>query len=220
MLKETGIIIPNEWLVEAKNSLMEIDFKLSLNKPIGNFFYEPWIIKDEYKNTIWERLLMVLPQPIGEARLIKLSPATGYHSHADMDDRYHLNIVGNHSYLIDLVSNKMHFVRPDCKWYDMNAGLTHTAANFGNTDRVQLVVRKLLLKNVLKDPLPVKLNVKEGVSSYRFVFDNTISPWLNLANKNGIVNDFIYCDESVSFNIEKEYLNDLKQVVPNIFEIV
>jgi hypothetical protein len=129
-------------------------------------------------------------------------------------------MMGDRTYLIDLDSNKMHFVRPDCKWYDMNAGIVHTAANFGNTDRVQLVVRKLLLKNVLKDPITVKINVKEGVSSYRFVFDNTISPWLNLANKNGIVNSFVYRDESVSFNIEKEYLNDLTEIVPNIFEIV
>lgn len=220
MLTETGISIPEEWLVEAQKSLMDIDFKLCLNKPTQDFFYDPWIIKDEYKDTIWDKILSVLPNDIGEARLIKLGPACSYHSHADMDDRYHLNIMGKHSYLLDLTNNIMHPIVTDCKWYSMNAGLVHTAANFSNTDRVQLVVRKLLLKNVLKNPVYITIMVKENVNSYRFQFDNTISPWLNIANKNGIVNNFVYKDEYVSFNIERDYLEELQLLLPDIFKIV
>jgi hypothetical protein len=219
MITPTEYKISKELLSRAQTEFLDIDFKLCINQPTGDFFYDPWILKPEFKNTVWEELLKSLPVQVGEARLIKLAPATSYHAHADMDDRYHLNIQSNRSYLIDLDCNIMHPIESDGIWYDMNAGLIHTAANFSNVDRVQLVVRKLLLPNNLVDPVSVKIVVKEGVTSYRYTFDSKISPWLNAANKIGILNNFVYRNEQVSFNIERNRLTELKSVVPDIFEI-
>jgi len=219
MLIPTEFIVPNEWLKEANDHLLDIDHKLSINKPSGDFFYDPWIIKDEFKDTVWERLLSKLPKHIGEARIIKLEPGTTYMAHADMDDRYHLNIKSNQGYLINLTDNQMFLLEPDCIWYNMNAGLLHVAANFGSTDRIQLVVRQLLTKNKLKDPVPIIIRVKNKVVDYRFVFDNSISPWLNQANKKGLVTNFTFTNDIVTMDIERKELINLYHILPNIFEI-
>ena len=51
-------------------------------------------------------------------------------------------------------------------------------------------------------------------------FDNTISPWLNLANKNGTISNFKFDGNEVSFNIDPGSLESLTEIVPNIFEVV
>jgi hypothetical protein len=74
-------------------------FKTPLNEPTGNFFYDPWLIKDKYVGTVWEKLLASLPQPHGEARVIIMEPGSSYMAHSDIDNRWHLNIQGDYSYL-------------------------------------------------------------------------------------------------------------------------
>ena len=54
----------------------------------------------------------------------------------------------------------------------------------------------------------------------RFIFDNTISTWLNNANKAGFINSFVHSSVSIKFNIEKNKLDSLKHILPNEFKII
>jgi len=206
-------------LQEAVNSLPQISFKLSLNHPTEDFFYSPWVIKDEYKGTVWNDVLKSLPEMQGEARLIKLDPGFCYYAHADIDDRWHLSLQAEHSFLVDIQNEKLHKVQVDGKWYYFEATNIHSATNFSNKPRIQLVVRKLLQKNKIIDPICVNLILKEYRHDYRYLFDSTVSPWLNKANKTGYISNFEKKDKSVKFIISEYALSSLKQILPKEFEL-
>jgi hypothetical protein len=169
---------------------------------------------------VWEKIYNSRPLTIGEARIIKLESGKNYISHADIDDRYHLNLTGVNSYLIDLDKGNLHQTVKDGIWYEMNAGIRHSAINFGNRHRYQLVIRKLLNSNVLKNSKNVKMKSSiADLDEARFCFDDQISPWLNWANKVGIINDFSYVNNEVSFNIEESYVAELKDKTSEYFYI-
>lgn len=189
MLRKTEYCVPSELLAETADFHWVDENKNRLNSPTGSFFYDPWVIADMYKGTVWEQILSTLPGPVGEARIMVLKPGTCYHLHADIDDRYHLNISGLNSYLIDFDTQEMHKLVKDGIWYDMNAGRLHSAANFDKTHRVQLVVRKLMHNTIL----PIRIRVSSdgmGFDDARNTFDSILSPWLNNASKRNLVGDF------------------------------
>ena len=221
MLTNTNYIVDTKLLQEACNQLPTGKMKTTINQPTGNFFYDPWIIKDEYKGTVWETLYNSLPVTKGEARVIILDPAHCYQLHADIDDRYHLNILGEACYLMDLVREQMFLLEQDGVWYDMDAGVLHTATNFGRCARIQLVVRQLLKKNKLINPIEIVLSTTiSNTDDARFMFDNALSPWFNLANKNGFISDFAHSPISIKFNIEKDKLESFKNILPTEFKII
>jgi hypothetical protein len=213
MLKKTGYYVDINKLQSQFNSIG----KFSINLPTGDRFYDPWVIKEEFKNTVWEEIISVFKFPIGEARIIVLEKGTCYQRHADIDDRYHLNISGNHSYLCDLHNIKMYELVKDGYWYKMDASLPHTAINAGSLDRAQLVVRELLTNNNLEDP--AKVSIKGSGYNLRYIFDGTFSPWLNQANKKGIINNFSHDEKSATFNVEKGYVNNLQDMLPTGFTL-
>jgi hypothetical protein len=220
MLTPTNYTTDTKLFQEACNQLPKAGMKTTINRPTGDFFYDPWILKDEYKGTVWETLYNSLPVVKGEARIIILDPGQCYQIHADIDDRYHLNILGDNSYLIDLVRDIMHLLAQDGIWYDMDASFLHTATNFGRRARVQLVVRKLLKKNKLKNPVEVSLATNmDNPNHARFLFDNTLSPWFNDANKVGFINNFKQGNVSITFDIEQSKLASLKNILPEEFDI-
>jgi hypothetical protein len=220
MLTPTNYTVDTSLFQEARHHLPKDEMRTTINQPTGNFFYDPWVIKDEYKGTVWETLYNSLPVTKGEARIIILDPKQCYQIHADIDDRYHLNILGDNSYLIDLVRDTMYPLVQDGIWYDMDASFLHTAANFGRKARVQLVVRKLLKKNKLKNPIEVSLATSMDNSNHaRFLFDNTMSSWFNDANKAGFINSFTQGYVSITFNIEQDKLASLKNILPEEFKI-
>lgn len=209
MLKDTGLYI---------NLSESIDFvstqnKNSLNFPTGRFFYDPWIILDEYKGTIIEEILSYFPNDIGEARIIILKPGTNYYSHADIDDRYHLNLKGEQSFLIDLENQIMHPTISDSKIWEMDAGLVHTAANFGSQDRLQLVVRKLLKENKFDNSLKIKICCKNPPYNYRYLYDMHISPYLNRAVKDSKLNNFSNNGYEINFDFHEKFLDELIKVI-------
>jgi hypothetical protein len=221
MLSQTNYKADTSLFQEACHSLPKREMKTTINKPTGDFFYDPWVLKDEYKGTVWETLYNSLPVSKGEARIIILDPGQCYQVHADIDDRYHLNILGDNSYLIDLVRDIMHPLSQDGIWYDMDASFLHTATNFGRKARVQLVVRKLLKKNKLSNPVEVSLATSmENANHARFLFDNTMSPWFNEANKLGFINNFTQGTVSINFNIEQDKLESFKRILPKEFKIL
>jgi hypothetical protein len=221
MLTPTNYTTDIKLFQEACRQLPQSVMKTTINQPTGNFFYDPWILKEEYKGTVWETLYNSLPESKGEARIIILDPAQCYQSHADIDDRYHLNILGEECFLIDLVHKKMHKLEQNGIWYSMDTSCIHSAANFGRSARVQLVIRHLLKTNKLILPIPITITTTLGSLDHaRFVFDNTISPWLNSANKHGLIDDFSYTPERVKFNIEYNKIDSLKQMLPKEFKII
>ena len=192
------------------------NFKTTLNQPTGDFFYDPWEIKPEYKGTVWEKLLKSLPEPHGEARVIVMQPGTTYMAHADIDNRWHLNLQSEQAYLINLVSQDMHLLEKDGYWYYMDAGNIHTASNYGSIPRIQLVVRELLTATEIKELAQVTIKPAMPQYDYRYKFDNIISPWLNTANKDGVIKDFEVDGEVVKFKIP---ITELSLKLPKEFRI-
>jgi len=217
MLTRTNYNISQDIIQEAITQLPEIDFKLALNQPTGNFFYDPWEVKPEYKGTVWEIILDSLKEVKGEARLIALDPGKCYLTHADIDDRWHLSIQSTESFLVGIDNNHMVPLNVDGVWYDMDAGGLHSAVNFSNKVRVQLVVRKLLRKNTLKDPVDVRITLAKPRPDYRYIFDHLVSPWLNRANKFSVITDFDYNDKYVGMKVEKGRVNELTARLEDIF---
>jgi hypothetical protein len=211
-------VLPN--LIQEALQQLPDDFKLAINKPTGRFFYDAWEIKDEFKDSALDNILKTLPEPIGEARLINLLPGQCYQSHSDLDDRYHLNLSGDDCFLIDIDSRSLHELVRDGHWYAMNAGPRHSAANFGQVCRTQLVVRKLLTLNELVNPVKIKLTaVRLDDNDARFFFDQSISVWLNQATKNGLITDFNYTPAAVTFTIERVAIDDFKTILYPEFEM-
>ena len=211
MLTQTPFVAP----------LADIDIfvkpgKHDLTQQTGDFFYDPWELKPEFENTYWENIWKSLPGEKGQARIIVLESPSCYTQHADIDDRYHLNLFGDEDYLIDLGSRLMHKLEKDGTWYEMDAGRLHTAISIGEHFRMQLVVRKLLKRNALEDPVSAIITV--GGTNPRYHFDNKLSPWLNRANKRGIINSFQRDGGTVYFNIEQEYIPELQELIPNEFK--
>ena len=194
--------------------------KQTINQPTGDFFYDPWEIKPEYKGTVWEQLLNDLDEIKGEARVITLTSKSNYVSHCDIDDRFHLNLSGVFCYLIDLDNNKMYPTVKDGIWYSIDTSKLHTAANFGNTHRHQLVVRRLLKHSNIKDPVNVKIvPVIDNTETARFLFDHTISPLLNAANKQGNINNFKLINDCPTFTCEKSFISVLDNATSNALEL-
>lgn len=222
MLQFTGLTV-SDFLISKCIKFTPVDsFKISINEPTGDFFYDSWIIKEEYKNSPWAEIIATLNEPVGEARIIVMKPGTCYASHADIDDRWHLNLTGQKSYLINLDNEKMYQLKKDNNWYIMDTSYRHTATNFGPEDRIQLVVRKLLSKNHLVDPINIKIlpKINDPNEDSRFYFDDVISPWLNKKCKQGVLSNFKTDGVSVSFDIEKIFLDDINHLAKKLGFIV
>jgi hypothetical protein len=209
-------------IINSVPKFLENRKTLTINEPTDTFFYDPWVMKKEYINTPWEELYNSLPvEDKGEARVIQLAGNESYFSHADIDDRYHLNLTGSKSFLIDLDSLIMYPTVNDGIWYEMDASKVHTASNFSNRSRYQLVIRKLLKKGTLINPIHIKLSVVNGVDleDARFVFDNTLSKYLNRVNKMNMLNDFIFKNNIVIFSIDQSCISELLKLIPKEFKI-
>jgi hypothetical protein len=220
MLTKLNYTVPMDLLQEAINSLPSDDFRHTINEPTGDFFYDPWTVKNEFADSIWGELLSSLPMPVGEARIIILKPGTCYQSHADIDDRYHLNLSSHYAYLVDLDSEQMYQLKNNGAWYLMDAGRLHSATNFGVHNRVQLVVRKLLSHNTLTSPVTVKVYCDTlPADRARFLFDESVSPWLNQANKNGLISSFSPTEKGVTLVVESTSIDSLIKILPKEFKL-
>lgn len=211
MLKNTYIYHDVAEIVNILPSLQE--GKNDFTRQTGKFFYDPWEVLPEYKGTSLEELHNKLPRA-GQMRAMVMHEGDCYSEHADIDDRYHLTIDAETSYLIDLDNDKMYPTIVNNTIYLMNGGTIHTAANFGHVPRTELVVRQLLNHNKLKDPVRLNLAVNYDVFDLRYRFDIVFSPWLNRANKNGIIDNFEPVSEKeILVDLEKEYLDEFKGLI-------
>ena len=154
--------------------------RCAINEPTGNILYDPYKIKDEWKGTEFEKLLEELPVEVSEVRLMKLAPGDVYRSHADIDDRVHLNLQSNEQcYLIDLDNQTMYPVVTDNELYIMDGSYLHTAVNFGSSPRIQLVMRIPLKRHHDSTFKSVHIRFIDPPHNLRYLVDQKISPWLN-----------------------------------------
>lgn len=209
MIEKTNYLVSDELYKKSVEHAIESDGKLTINEPLGRFFYDPWTIKEEYRGTIWDEILNTLPGAIGEARLITLQPGSCYYSHADIDDRYHLTLTGRKCFLVDLESDKMHKLDNEGVWYSMDAGLMHSAVNFGDIPRIQLVVRKLLPDISGYPSKKIKIVLNTDIYDARYYFDAEVSYFLNRGCKLGIINSFTANKNIVEFNIHADFVKDI-----------
>lgn len=221
MITALPYFVSNNLLEQANLELPEVESRLVLNLPTGDFFYDPWIIKPEYEGTIWEKLLNSLPVVSGEARIIILNQRECYSNHCDIDDRYHLTISSKCAYLISLDTETMFESTADGIWYEMDAGHRHTAINFGNRLRIQLVIRKLLHRSTRTDLKPISITTTiKDLEDARYEFDNSISSFLNRANKENAIDNFVYRKDSVSLDLAPEYIDTLEKIAGNDFGVI
>ena len=160
-----------------------------LNKPTGDFFYDEWKLEDKWSGTPVQDLLSQLPNH-GEARVIVLSPGQSYCAHADIDDRWHVTLDAEQSYITDLENNKNYKLEVDNAVYVMDSGRIHTASNFGFKPRYQLVIRKLLKRNELQEPTNCTIELVDPPYNVRYLFDKSFSILLNKLEKEGKINNF------------------------------
>ncbi len=143
MLTELQQKFPIHPIIDQVNSLT-IDKKLDLNVPSGKFFNDPWLVKDEFKNTPLGHVLESIPN-CGQARLLCLKSGESYTAHTDPDDRVHLAIISNEfSFLVDIDNGNLHHLPVDGQLWLMDTSRIHVAANWGGWDRIHLNVRVLL----------------------------------------------------------------------------
>jgi hypothetical protein len=60
----------------------------------------------------------------------------------------------------------------------------------------------------------------ENTNHARFLFDNTMSPWFNDANKAGHISNFSQGKIAIKFNIEQDRLESFKRMLPEEFKIL
>ena len=145
-----------------------------LTKPRGDFFYDPHILDEQYKGTEIEKVLDLIPMH-GEARVIVMEPGQSYSAHADVDDRWHLTLDADESYLVDLKNEKMYKSIADGTLYLMDSGRLHTASNYGYKPRYQLVIRKRLKGRHLNNPVFFNLTLIDPPYNARYLFDKSFS---------------------------------------------
>jgi len=191
-----------------------------LNEPTGDFFYDEWKIKDLFKNTLWKDVLDTLPCTIGQARIIKLEPGESYMAHADIDNRWHLNLTGEQAFLVDLDNKIMHECIRDNHWSYMDAGRIHAATNYGSIPRLQLVVREPLQRNRQTiDLVSIQMEPAYEQYDFRYKFDKIFSPFLNRANQKYKLSDFAHTTSSLTFKLERELLDEFKQLITPEFKV-
>lgn len=220
MLYKLPYSVSTELIEEAVSNITGTE-TVVINQQTGNFFYDDWELKPQYKNTAIESVYCSLLERKGEARIISLSGGEAYSSHADIDDRYHLNLSGEKSFLIDLNKNEMHETQTDGNWYLMDAGQRHSAVNFGNKIRYQLVVRKPLNRGCIINPIDVIIQAKSSINpdTARFIFDDIVSGCLNTLNKEGILNNFNYVNNIISFTTDATNVYKIEDLLPPEFNM-
>ena len=181
-----------------------------LNEPTGDFFYDEWKLLPEYKGTSLEELLTKLGK-VGEARINVMKPGECYTAHADIDDRFHLTLNSEHSFLTDIIWSKTFPCHADDTVYGMDAGRLHTASNYGYKNRYQLVIRRLLNRIDLQEPAVITcMALQPTPYNLRYLFDRSFSCLLNRLNKDGLISDFKkISDFCITFQVEQFALQEV-----------
>jgi hypothetical protein len=72
----------------------------------------------------------------------------------------------------------------------------------------------------LRTPVTVKIVPDNSNIAHRYVFDQSVSPWLNFANKKGLISEFSYQQHIVTVSVEEGEVANLKSILPNGFKLI
>lgn len=207
-------------IIDALNNLPKNDYRYILNEPSNHYMHDDWKIKKEFKNSLWDRILATLPYKIGQARIIVMQPGQCYQSHADIDNRWHLNLTGEDCFFADLDNFKMFKIEQDWYWYDFDASPRHTAVNCGRFARAQLVVRKPIVKNKIVDPVRLEIKSLLDDDNTRYQGENKITPWFNKALLKGVASDIDTPDAgTIHVTLERNILSEFYNLIPQGFTV-
>jgi len=221
MIKKSAWLCPEGLIQQALEQHPVSGEGTVLNEQTGDFFYDAWKIKDMYQDTIWHQVLTTLPCSVGQARIIKLAPGHSYMAHADIDNRWHLNLTGEKAYLIDLDSTVMHACQRDNAWAYMDASHIHAATNYGSIPRLQLVVRELLVSSQQPiDLVSISIGPAHDQPTFRYKFDNLISPWLNHVNLKLKMSEFKVSIDRINFKLERELVSELQNMITSDYKLI
>lgn len=173
------------------NVSWDVDGRCALNKPKGHWLYDSYEFLPEWQGTEFEKFAGEIPHKVSELRLIKLDPGECYRSHADIDDRLHINLVASDQcFLVNLNDQKLHKIETDGYLYKMDGSYLHSAVNLGGTVRIQLVMRIPLTKYDIPNGKTVTIEFTNPPYNLRYVVDQYISPFLNTYVKQGLLGYF------------------------------
>ena len=208
MLKKTGITHSSKEIFDLVKHFGP--GKNVLTKPKGDFFYDEWELLPVYNGTSLGELFYNIG-PVGEARINVMKPGECYTAHADIDDRFHLTLNSEHSFLTDIIWSKTFPCHADDTVYGMDAGRLHTASNYGYKNRYQLVIRRLLNRIDLQEPAVITcMALQPTPYNLRYLFDRSFSCLLNRLNKDGLISDFKkISDFCITFQVEQFALQEV-----------
>ena len=149
-----------------------------------------------------------------------MEPGESYMAHADIDNRWHLNLTGEQAYLIDLDNKVMHECVRDNRWAYMDASRIHAATNYGSIPRLQLVVREPLWCS--RQPVDlISITVEPAYEQHdiRYKFDKIFSPFLNRANQKYKLANFVLGTACLKFKLEQELLEEFKKLITPEFKV-
>jgi hypothetical protein len=223
LITDTGIIISNEDMEELQD-LFLLDPSNNIpcsNDSKGDRYYREMELFDKYKGTVVERYVKSLNRKLSKVCVIIQEPGDTYPIHADIDDRFHLNLQSDNAYFIDFKTNISIPIETDRKVYLMNTGGLHSAVNFGLKRRLQIGATISLEYHNLKSPMSVNIHYNGKNKNYDYFYNFYVMPWLNLANKNKLINNYVKPKDSNLFvDIEEEQLESLKNAAGDNFEII
>lgn len=101
------------------------------------------MITEPFRGTVIEQILDDLPFEYGRTRLMLMKPKSCLSMHGDPTRRYHFAVTTNPGcYMAGMPGpiGTLHHIPANGKLYELDAHLTHTAINAGDTDRVHLVI--------------------------------------------------------------------------------
>ncbi len=191
----------------------------SIHSHEQDFFYADRTLNCNLHNTEFERLWNTLDRP-GEAQIQIIDSTRCYRSHCDIDNRWHFNLTGDDSFLVDIENQHLWPTRVDGRLYYLNTTFPHSAVNFGMRPRIQLVIRQCLRKNSLTDPVKCWLHHPSEDTTHknasRYLWDKCVQSWLNIhINTLGVVTDFQgdlalpSSDVAIQFKIESTHLREI-----------
>ena len=101
------------------------------------------MVTEPFRGTVMEDILKNLPFQYGRTRLMLMRPKSCLSMHADPTRRYHFAVTTNPGcYMASMPgpTGTLHHIPADGMLYELDAHLTHTAVNAGDSDRVHLVI--------------------------------------------------------------------------------
>lgn len=152
--KKTDIKVDLKSLLDSytSNYYSETSRRISINSRTDSYdpadlcaqlvYAEYPIILPEFKDTIWEETLNLLPGKKSRARIHTIAPFSLLESHRDFEKRYHVALITDPACkFVDMENDMLYHIPADGYVYEIDTRMMHTFINASNNCyRTHLVV--------------------------------------------------------------------------------